>query len=145
MHKRKRGAHRRAERGIAVVEFALALPALLVLSLGFLSLAMFLLTRFHLSAAAVEAARTCTIMRNPSVGCAMGELNRYQLGMNMRLRCGMPVVQQLPVQVVSGTGVQVFRIQVTCPYSDNIAARFLAGLGVAMPNLIVRAAMPYYP
>jgi len=133
--------------GSMAVEFALVLPVILIIFIAFLSMASFMLTRYHLTAAASIAARKCAVsapvgLPGPNAACAAAEVVSYLTNMNMLSKCGGAPNVVANTQMLPGTNMWVYRVDVRCNYSDNIAGRFLADEGIRFGQISARGEMP---
>ena len=126
------------ERGVAAVEFALSLPILLVLVVGLVTVGHSLTARYMLNSAAYDAARTCSLARQPNDTCANTVVTE-------KLRSGAgwctTLTVQTAVEASSMPSVNTFDVRVDCAYSGVFgdAVTVIDKIG----NVQARASMPY--
>jgi len=134
---------RRVSRGSATVEFALILPALLLIMMGMFTVGNYLTTRYHLTAAANQAARACSYPDSQipnRLVCVQQEVGNRTPDY-VRRRC--PLLQPDPtIRDLPDVPVQVLHVQITCGYQPAIGGAFMAQVGIAFPPLITQGAMP---
>lgn len=126
------------ERGVAALEFALTLPILLVLVVGLVTVGHSLTARYMLNSAAYDAARTCSLARQPTDTCASAVVNE-------KLRGGAGWCSTIDVQTSDEAttlpSVKTFDVKVDCAYTGVFgdAVTMIDNIG----NVQARAAMPY--
>jgi Flp pilus assembly protein TadG len=81
----------RDERGVAVVEFALVAPLLLVLIFGIIDLGRAYSTLNQLAASAREGARLAAVLPNPSSGTSEAQIRQTVKQFSLRQLGGPPV------------------------------------------------------
>lgn len=134
---------RRSSRGSATVEFALILPALLLILAGMFTIGNYLTARYHLTAAANQAARACSYPDDQipnRLVCVQQEVENRTPEF-VRRRCALlqpqPTIQQLP-----DVPVQVLHVTITCGYQPAILGGFMNTVGIPFPVLITQGTMP---
>ena len=136
----RRRSLRRGRRGGAALEFMLVLPTLMLVLVGMLSLSTFLTTRYFITAAALHAARTCAILRNPTLNCAQADVAAY-LPLVARARCnGLQVTTQ--TTLLPGTTVNMFDVSLNCAYNIDFGGALLQGQGIQFGALTAKGSMP---
>lgn len=146
---RRAGKRSRAESGVAALEFALILPALLILILGTVTLAHAFIVRFMISSAAYDAARTCTLGRNATQNCAGGMVVK-KLGNTLKW-CANNNVSVTATDTpepgfVAANGVALvsaFEVRVSCDFTGGVGTGFLKSKGIVIASLQARAVMPH--
>lgn len=150
MHSRRHhGSDARRESGVAALEFALILPALLLVILGTVTLAHAFIVRFMLSSAAYDAARICTLARQPTQGCASGMVTK-KLGNTLKwCSNGSVAVNATDAAEPGFTGaggvplVSAFEVRVSCEFTGGVGTGFLKSKGIVIASLQARAVMPH--
>lgn len=99
----------RADRGSAVVEFALVVPLVLFVALGVLQVTLALHVRSTLTAAAAEGARAGALAHS---GSAMAEKRTREV---LRDALGVGAVDSVRADVTRIDGVPVVRVAITAP------------------------------
>jgi Flp pilus assembly protein TadG len=133
---------RRSEGGVAALEFALILPALLIVVLGTITLAHAFIVRFMLSSAAYDAARTCALARTTTQACATSVVQK-KLGNTLTKWCGnwsAPTSDQVDAAFPS---VSHFEVRVNCDFIGGVGMGFLKSRGIVITTLRARAVMPH--
>lgn len=138
---RRRPARR---RGGAALEFMLVLPTLMLVLVGMLALSNFLTTRYYLTAAAIHAARTCTLRQARTLACVTDDVQRY-LPAPIRARCSALQVITANTPLGNGINVQTFDVDLRCAYDVGIGAGFLGGQGIQLTELKAQGSMPWSP
>lgn len=135
---------RRAQSGVAALEFALVLPLLLMLILGIISIGHGLVVRYVLSSAAYDAARTCTMARSPNPSqCTQAMVQRRLNGAGGQNWCNSLNVQARVGPVAGFPAVSRMLVTVNCGYRGIIGQGYLASHGLAIFNVKAQAAMPF--
>jgi Flp pilus assembly protein TadG len=132
----------RGEEGASALEFALVLPALLILLIGTVVIGHGLVLRFMLDSAAYDAARTCTLQRKATSGCARAVVNK-KLGGFQKL-CNSLQVSGAVTQAQGFTAVSSMEVKIDCAYRGLISsAAYLGSNSLLFGTIRVRAVMPY--
>jgi Flp pilus assembly protein TadG len=97
------------ERGASAVEFAIAVPVLLVLIIGIIQLGILFMANAGLQQAVEEGARFATIYPNPNDSAIIARVNDKQFGLNAANVTGPSVTH--------GTSNGVSYVDVTMSYS----------------------------
>jgi len=151
LHSRRERASRRSRReaGVAALEFALILPALLLVVLGTVTLAHAFIVRFMLSSAAYDAARTCTLARKATQGCArdmvvkkLGNTLKWCSNNNVDVYAhddDEPAFKGPDGQCL----VKAFEVRVSCDFTGGVGTGFLKSKGIVIAALQARAVMPH--
>lgn len=106
----RRPHSRRRQRGANIVEFALVLPILLAVFGTGMHLAYGMIARNHLSHAASEAARICSVRPNNRENCARQVVQAAMVEVGQRCPVNVAVEQR------TLDGVDVFSVTATCRY-----------------------------
>ncbi len=134
---------------MAALEFALILPALLLVILGTVTLAHAFIVRFMLSSAAYDAARTCTLAQKATQGCA-SQMVTKKLGNTLKW-CSNSNVNVVASDTpepgfVDPNGqplVSAFEVRVSCDFTGGVGTGFLKSKGIIIASLQARAVMPH--
>lgn len=133
---------RQRQEGAAALEFALVLPILLMLLLGTIALGHGLVLRFLLSSAAYDAARVCTLARQPTATCAKTVVNNKLGGLTKWCKTLHVTAQTSPA--AGFAAVNALGVELDCGCSGVIStAAYLGQHGLLYGNIKVRAVMPY--
>ncbi len=127
------------------MEFALILPALLLIFMGMFTVGNYLMTRYNLTAAANQAARACcltSVVDQGTVPQCVNAMVAVTLQPHTQRRCQALNVQPQIMALGGGMPVNVLQVNLTCTYSPAIGGRFMANVGIAFPPLITQGAMP---
>jgi Flp pilus assembly protein TadG len=92
------------ERGVAVVEFALVAPLLLILVFGIIDLARAYSTLNQLAASAREGARFAAVLPNPSSSSAQKDVRKTVKQFSLGQLAG-PAIRDDQIDVILDTGV----------------------------------------
>lgn len=128
-------------RGAAAVEFMLILPAVVLVSLGMLTLGNYLTVRHHLGLAAGRAARTCSLDGVSARPACTQAMVASALPAFVASRC-VPLRVTSSQEDLPGTPVRLWRVDVVCNYAPLMGGRLLGGEGITLQPLVARAAMP---
>ncbi len=139
--KRSASDERCRDDGAAALEFALTLPLLIMLIIGLFSIGHGLVVRYMLSSAAYDAARTCTLSRNPTAGCAQAIITQ-------RFGSAQTWCNGIVVNVTNGpqpgfTAVNTMDVRATCNYRGVFAPAVMQEHGITLTSINARSAMPY--
>jgi Flp pilus assembly protein TadG len=127
---------------VAALEFALLLPLLMILVVGVIVIGHGLVTRYILSSAAYDAARTCALARAPTAGCARAIVNS-------RIGSASKWCRSLNVSVNNAAApgypaVTALEVRADCAYTGVIGTSgFASKQGLSIAQVRARAVMPY--
>lgn len=130
------------DAGVAALEFALLLPLLMILVVGVIVIGHGLVTRYILSSAAYDAARTCALARAPTAGCARAIVNS-------RIGSASKWCRSLNVSVNNAAApgypaVTALEVRADCAYTGVIGTSgFASKQGLSIAQVRARAVMPY--
>ncbi|MBK6846627.1 MAG: pilus assembly protein [Proteobacteria bacterium] len=133
------------EHGGAAIEFAMVLPLFVLLLIGMLHFGLVLTTRYALVGAVYGAARTCTLARDPTQGCAQAAI-AAQMAFNAGGPCGTLNVVAANADVAGYDGanaVRAFAVTATCSGGWALSAPFRAEVGASLDRFGARAVIPY--
>jgi Flp pilus assembly protein TadG len=117
------------ERGVAVVEFALVAPLLLILVFGIIDLGRAYSTLNQLAASAREGARLAAVLPNPSSSSAEAQIRQTVKQFSLRQLAGPPVRDdQIAVIFDKGLGtvtvaVRAYQFQLVTPLVGVVGLR----------------------
>ena len=134
-------ARRTPRRGAAAVEFMMILPAVLLVSLGMLTLGNYLTTRHHLGLASGRASRTCSLDGVVNRAACVQAIVAMAMPPFAANRCGALRVNTA-VNNLPNTPVRVLEVEVVCAYTPLFGGRLLGGEGITLQALTARGAMP---
>ncbi len=119
----------------------LILPAVLLVSLGMLTLGNYMTTRHHLGLASGRASRTCSLDGVVNRAACVQAIVAVALPPFATRRCGGLRVTATETPLPN-TPVRVLEVVVSCPYTPMFGGRLLSGEGITLLALTARGAMP---
>ncbi len=119
----------------------LILPAVLLVSLGMLTLGNYMTTRHHLGLASGRASRTCSLDGVVNRAACVQAIVNIALPQFATRRCGA-VRTTTNVTNLPNTPVLVLEVTVNCAYTPMFGGRLLSGEGITLLALTARGAMP---
>lgn len=115
----------RDDRGLAAIEMAFAIPALLLLIYGMMQTSFLFFARAGMQHAVGEAARQATIFPTPTNSTLQAKVNEELFGM-------VAASSTPSVNVVSGTANGQFYKDITVTYTRNIDFIFVPSKSVTL-------------
>lgn len=148
------GRRRRAQRGIAAIEFALAFPLFFMILYGIVMFSMIFLVQHSLTSAASEGARAALVYQN-ATDPTSALTSRAQAACTRALavvswlahapQCAQ-VVNAAPTGCTGNTAMDCIQITLTYPWSTNPLVPPLPLMGsVAPPSLVGQATVQIDP
>lgn len=118
------------------------LPILVMLLVGTIAIGHGLVVRFLLSSAAYDAARACTLARQPTSTCARTVVDNKLGGLAKWCKSLQVVAHSAPAP--GFTTVNTLEVELECNSSGAVSnAAYLGSHGMLFGNIRVKAAMPY--